>query len=244
MAYINGNKIMNIDVTLNDGDFDAGKKAEYDAFWDNFQLNGTRDIYQCAFWYWSSDCFYPKYDIVLRSSNGESMFRYLDYAKYQKGENVYFDLAQRLEECGVVLDISKATQTSYMFSYAYNIIRVPELSFVSSTSASNMFQNCRRLKTIDKLILPSKENTLGFNNAFLYCNELENITFEGLICSDLDFVYSPLTKDSMNNIIQHLKDYSAEGGTHTVTFKADRESMLTAEEKAVATNKGWTLLWN
>ena len=79
---------------------------------------------------------------------------------------------------------------------------------------------------------------------FTNCTSLEDITFEGVIGRNIDFSYSPLTKDSMNNIIEHLKDYSAEGGTYTVTFRADRETMLTAEEKAVATNKGWTLLWN
>lgn len=224
--------------------YEKGQQAEYDKFWDNFQSNGTRVNYQCAFWRWSSDAFYPKYDIVSGATNAESMFRYLDYERYLQGENVYFDLAQRLEDCGVVLDISQATHASYMFSFAYNIIRVPELSLISTTNNSNIFHNCRQLKTIDKLILPSTINTLNFNNAFIYCYALENITFEGLICTNIDFSYSPLTVESMLSVIEHLKDYSSNGGTHTITFKADRETMLTDEQKALATNKGWSLVWN
>lgn len=224
--------------------YEKGQQAEYDKFWDALQVNGTRVNYQCAFWRWSSDVFYPKYDIVNGATNAESMFRYLDYERYLQGENVYFDLAQRLEDCGVVLDISQATHASYMFSYAYNITRVPALDCSSATTAQNIFQQCRRLVTVDKFILPSTDNSFNFSNAFIYCYALKNITFEGLICTNIDFSYSPLTSQSILSIIEHLKDYSNNGGTHTITFKADRETMLTDEQKALATNKGWSLVWN
>lgn len=49
--------------------FEAGKQAEYDAFWNAFQTNGTRTAYNYAFYSWHSDCFKPKYDIKPTAAN-------------------------------------------------------------------------------------------------------------------------------------------------------------------------------
>jgi hypothetical protein len=86
--------------------------------------------------------------------------------------------------------------------------------------------------------------TTEFTGTFSGCSALKEIRFSGTIGQNISFYASPLTVDSMNSIIEHLKDYSGTGTTHTLTFKADRKTMLTEEEKAIATNKGWTLVWN
>lgn len=50
--------------------FDAGKKSQYDAFWDDFQMNGNRRNYYNAFFSrwntgsWSDVTFQPKYPII------------------------------------------------------------------------------------------------------------------------------------------------------------------------------------
>lgn len=205
MAYINGNKIMNIDVIVNNGDFDAGKKAEYDAFWDTFQNNGNRTIYSYAFYGsaagWNDTTFNPKYPIKI--IYGESIL-----------------------------------QNSPITRIPVDIIITES---ASTTTNTRYFRGCTRLKTIKKIFMAEHITATSW---FTNCTSLENITFDGVIGESIDFSYSPLTVESMLSVIEHLKDYSAEGGTYTVTFKADRETMLTAEEKAVATNKGWTLLWN
>ena len=68
---------MNIDVIVNNGDFDAGKKAEYDAFWDTFQNNGNRTTYSYAFYGsavgWNDTTFNPKYPIKI--IYGECLFQ-------------------------------------------------------------------------------------------------------------------------------------------------------------------------
>ena len=48
---------------------EAGKKSEYDAFWDAFQLDGERTNYSYAFSGsgWHSETFKPKYKILLPS---------------------------------------------------------------------------------------------------------------------------------------------------------------------------------
>lgn len=56
--------------------YDAGKNAEYDTFWDNFQDYGNRTDYDHAFFskYWNDNTFKPKYSIKL--TNGSWMFCY------------------------------------------------------------------------------------------------------------------------------------------------------------------------
>ena len=50
--------------------FDAGKKAEYDAFWDAYQTNGNRRHYNHAFYdYWDDITYNPKYPIVVTSTS-------------------------------------------------------------------------------------------------------------------------------------------------------------------------------
>ena len=45
--------------------FELGRKAEYDAFWDEYQQNGTRTNYTAAFRTgWNDKIFRPKYNLV------------------------------------------------------------------------------------------------------------------------------------------------------------------------------------
>jgi hypothetical protein len=59
---------------------EAGKQAEYDAFWNAFQLNGSRNDYRYAFSYtqsWTDELFKPKYPITsLGNNNSVGMFMY------------------------------------------------------------------------------------------------------------------------------------------------------------------------
>ena len=69
--------------------YEAGKKAEYDEFWDALQDYGNRTAYGNCFARWVSNCFYPKYDIRI-VGNGLSAFQ------EWVGDEV--DLAARLQE--------------------------------------------------------------------------------------------------------------------------------------------------
>ena len=44
--------------------YDAGKKSQYDEFWDSYQENGTCTNYNYAFYGrgWTNKTFNPKYD--------------------------------------------------------------------------------------------------------------------------------------------------------------------------------------
>ena len=73
------------------------------------------------------------------------------------------------------------------------------------------------MHTIEKIVV-SEQNT--FNKGFDSCSELENITFEGTIGKSIDFSDSPLTPESMINVITHLARYenTENEDKYTVSF--------------------------
>lgn len=113
----------------------------------------------------------------------------------------------------------------------------------TTDSPSRAFYWCRNLKTIRKIKL-MVDNITFYSHTFEQCDALENIQFEGNICTNIDFHWSKkLTHDSLINIVNCLKDYSDDtsGATYTCNFGDTNLAKLTDEEKLIATNKGWTL---
>ena len=107
----------------------------------------------------------------------------------------------------------------------------------SSSAATYRFYNAEKLVTIRKLIV--KEGA-GYTSCFIGCAALENITIEGVIGKNFDISDSPkLTHESLMSIIDHLKDTKS---TLTLTIGSENLAKLTDAEKAIATEKGWTLV--
>ena len=59
-----------------DSVYEAGKKSEYDKFWDSYQINGTLTSYKYKFAYsgWTDVCFNPKYPLVCTNDGGDYIF--------------------------------------------------------------------------------------------------------------------------------------------------------------------------
>ena len=227
---------------LADG-YESGKQEEHDRFWDSCQDKGARTYYQSAFngnYGWDKYNFYPKYDIVP-VGNATQMF----YA-WEKGEKHQgLDLAQRLEECGVVLDTSQCTNLYLAFAYS-RFSRLPAIDVrgitTTNTTSTNLFANTHGwLKTIDKIIMD--ETTTPVSSWFTNSAGIENLTIEGTIGQN-GFNVSPctaLTPDSLMSIINALKTLPEET-TKTVTLGTTNLGKLSDEQKAIATTqKGWTL---
>ncbi|MBR2452587.1 MAG: hypothetical protein IKB32_00855 [Clostridia bacterium] len=209
--------------------YEAGKKSQYDEFWDSFQDNGNRTIYARAFQYnWNDINFKPKYDMNITGSLSTS-FAYNDIT----------DLASRLEECNVKLDTTNATSFSE-FVYLSGITRLPELVTYGATGFSRAFTS-GNLITMDNLVL-KEDGSQSFTNTFQSCTKLTNIKITGKIGNDVSFSNSPnLTYDSLMSIINALKDYKDTGETRTLTLHADAKGRLSESDIAIATQKGWTV---
>ncbi len=112
-----------------------------------------------------------------------------------------------------VIDASGATNMGQAF-YGASIVTIKELRF-------------------------GERNT--FDGTFISARALANLTATGTIAVNIDFNYcTKLTKESLLSIINALKD-NAGGTTLTLTLGTTNLNKLTDEEKAVATQKGWTL---
>ena len=209
--------------------YDAGKKAEYDNFWDNFQDYGERSGYQYAFAYsfWDENIFKPKYN--LTAYDGSFMFYY---------NRSSLNIKTALENAGVVLDTSGATNVQNMF-YRCGSPELPTIDLSSATNTIRCFYSAD-IVTIEKVIF--SENTVIASNLFGDTSGLENITIGGEICSDIIFsACTKLTHDSLMSIINHLNDFSGTTTTKTCTLGTTNLAKLTDAEKAIATQKGWTL---
>ena len=203
--------------------FDAGKKSEYDEFWDLFQDKGNRTEYSNAFWRGFTNVnFKPKYS--MSPTVAANMFW---------GARIKGDLEQILKDCGVTLDFSKATDIRYLFSQCQFTV-VPELDFTgcntsSTANYSSVFGWNNAIETIRKVILPN-DGSMGFNYWFSSATNLKNITFEGTIGKTISFQNSTkLSKASIENIVSCLSE-TATG--QTLTFSK------TAVNSAFATSTG------
>lgn len=214
-------KVSQMDEGVNEV-YEAGKKAEHDAFWDSFQKNGNRTEYYYAFDGWNEKNFVPKYDI--RPKNAPYAFQ---------GITGIADLEQWLNDLGVVLDFSQCVSASDMFVRAeFEVLGI--LDFSNASNLNFMFTKCLNLKTIKKLVVPTKR--IDFIGTFNHCYALENIIIEGEIQGNIDFQYSTnLTKASIESIMTHLSPTA----TFTVTFSqtAVNNAFTTEEWQAVINAK-------
>lgn len=218
-------------------DFDevkeAGKQEQQDFFWDKIQQNGSLQNYSHVFaGAWRPSIFYPKYDMkCLRTDRMFTTFNNMGTTESP------MDLVERLEECGVILDTSKATNISEMFSYA-NISHIGILNFTSTTSVTYIFQYATSLITIDKIILKN-DGSQTFSSAFAGCSSLQNIVFEGVIGDNINFKSCPLSTASIVSIIEHLSDSKSA----TLTLKASAKESMSFPYTSPQTNATYNN-WN
>lgn len=224
-----------------------GEMSEHDKFWDSYQQNGNRGYYIRGFTGYGFDVnnFYPKYDIILGTDSAEQMF----YAWTDADRHGDFDLSQRLEECGVILDTSKAKYLMNCFAYG-KFVRIPVIDITGcqpnyAWGSAQLFNNCYSLQTIDGLII--NENNIP-SSWFGQCGELKNLTLEGSLAQDgFDVSYSTkLTKASILSILKALSLTITE--TKTITFSTVHQSIIETDADCkpyweAAKAAGWSFVY-
>ena len=212
--------------------YELGRQAEYDKFWNGFQNYGSRNLYAYAFYMWPSSSigmFYPKYDIKPEG-NAEAMFRNCDFSG--------LDMAERLESCGVKLDLSETTASSYLF-YTTVVKRLPELDLRGFVHLTKIF-GYSTVERIDKLIFKDTGEQ-RIDNMFTGAKALAHIDIEGVIGQTIDFSSAPLTPQSMKNVLTHLKNYTGTDSafTYSVYFREDCWAALEAEGSTSPNGNSW-----
>lgn len=215
--------------------YEAGQRANEEAFWDDITVSGKRANFTYAFAQWDIEYIRPNRKIVP-TANGGVVNTFNGCANLKKVEREYFDFSQ----------VPKGTlnNNGYYFTW-YNcpeLIEIEDIGIgtIPSFYYYTTFGNCGKLKTIGKIGVD--EDSQFNTNVFAYCSSLEHLEIVGTIGkNNFTVQWSPnLTHDSLMSIINALKDYSADtSGTHTITLGGTNRAKLTADELAIAKNKNW-----
>ena len=175
----------------------AGKKDEYDAFWDAKQPGkGKPETMNGNFGgRWTVETFNPKYDIVPTSCPN------LFFGNYLK-----IDLVEHLKSIGRRLDFSQCDNQNSAF-YMANFTHIGTASALGGYY--NVFLDCKNLVTIDEWgDAQGREMTgNGMTTTFSGCTALENIKIKGKFANDIYFHWSTkLKRASIESIVAALSD--------------------------------------
>ena len=194
--------------------YEAGKQAEYDRFWDTLQDNGNRTDYNFGFSssIWPQETFKPKYPI--KPTQAANIFGYWGYSYWK----------ETIDFRNFDIDFSNCTSFPNAFTMNRQIsaVGIIDASHANTSSVTGLFNETRNLKIVEKLILRG-DGSQTFSNTFNQCNSLENIVFEGVIGKNIGFGQSPLSKDSITSIVNHLSE-TATGQTLTLKKSAVNEA--------------------
>lgn len=219
-----------------DNVYEAGKKSEWDAFWEKFQKGGTRTQYPNAFSYseLTDDTFKPKYDLNVTD------------AYYMFFGNCGITDLKNLD---VKLDFSQCDDLRFAFYGMMNtdrgigLKRVGVIDGRASHREIYTFQGAFEwdiyLEEIEKIIV-SEDGSQGFMNAFNACYSLKEIRFEGVIGQDISFADCPLSRASIESIMAALSPTTS-GKTLTLSAGAVSNAFSSAEWSALkATRPNWS----
>lgn len=132
-------------------------------------------------------------------------------------------------------DTSKVTNTSYMFKDCNNLTTIPMLDTSKAVDISFMFYNCSKLRTTPTL---DASNATIATNMFYGCTSLSLIGIYGFTCT----IYITQTALGHDALVAFLNQAgTARDSSQKIMMGSAKLALLSDEEKAIATNKGWTL---
>ena len=156
------------------------------------------------------------------------------------------------------LNLQSATNIANIFGNCTSIENIELLNTGKVTAFNQAFYACSSLKSLNEL---NCENVTSLYNIFIGCSSLSDFgglknigksftqTSNNYYNYEIRIFLSPLTHESLMNIINNLYDlnltYNVAGGgtlyTQNLALGNDNIAKLTAEEIAIATNKGWNI---
>lgn len=148
------------------------------------------------------------------------------------------------------LDTSNVTNMNGMFYYCSNLTSIPQLDTSNVTNMNSMLYYCQKLTTIPQLDC-SKVTDIGLfgysgNSSIVNLGGFKNLGMQKSLSNTTGNYFlgyaNKLTHESIMNVINNLYDRASAGYTVlTLKLHANTLALLSDEEKAIATNKGWTL---
>ncbi|MBE7033675.1 MAG: hypothetical protein E7406_05555 [Ruminococcaceae bacterium] len=201
--------------------FDAGQKAQYDAFWDAYQSNGTKKSYELTFagGAWNPNTFKPKYLIAPTSAR-------MMFYKATKLTGEHDSITN--------IDFSNCTDFGQAFQN-FAGLRLGVVDLRQATEVTNGFANCNNLVTVDKFIV---DESFPASLSLVNNPKLENISIEGVLAKSFNASKSPLTVNSIKSVITSLADNTGTANEYkyTVTFLASAFEEIEAEGETAEYN--------
>ena len=183
------------------------------------------------------------------------------------GMKAYFDAGGKCGYSGVTSfdgiinfnDTADVVNMNSMFSNCFALTSAPVLNTSNVTDMNNMFNKCGSLTSV---LLFDTSKATRMDGMFYYCSKLTSIppfdtskvtSMYGMLdgCSKLETIHmlnigadlnisssTLFTREALLEIIGNLKTVTS---TKTLTMGSTNLAKLTEEDKAIATNKGWTL---
>lgn len=134
-----------------------------------------------------------------------------------------------------LLETGKVTYMDGMFYGCSSLNTIPLYNTSEVRNMSQMFWHCNNLQTVPAF---DCANVTNMNNAFASCSSLKSVLMTNIGVS-LDISTSTLfERADLVTILNNLKTVTT---TKTLKMGATNLAKLTDEDKAIATNKGWTL---
>ena len=220
--------------------YEAGKKEQYDDFWDSYQENGTRTNYNYAFYGrgWTNKTFNPQYDIMPLTAN----FMFSD------ARNLTGDLDELIKKQGIKFDTSKCTTFTNFANSAIGITKFPPIDLTSVTTVmgnTNSFSYSTGLIELEIIITST---TPFMNTTFNRCDSLKKLRITGTIGQNgFDIHWSTkLSADSLKSIVNALSTTTT---GLTVTLPSTAQANYEAEhgegswDSLTAGRNNWTIAY-
>lgn len=261
----NGTKLGSSTFTLWNGQYDLSEIQDFSNFFYSVPLTGVTkemDLSNCTYevGMFRKTNLNKIDDTNFKLAGTDKMVNYryffadcgeLDWMNATIDCSGAISLASMFRNCGMLRQVfgikntQNVTDMPYMFYDCNNFDEFKcDKSFVtdSVTDITQMFY----YSTVTSLPKLNFSNVTGYTGAFQGCTSLTTLAgFTGLKAS-LSLSDCPLTVESINNVINEMYDFTGNGvtpssGQGTLTLGTNNLAKLSNEEKAVATNKGWTL---
>ena len=198
-----------------------------DAFWESFQQGGNRTRYSYAFAYgWSDEVFNPKYVITPEETYTNQMF---------EGTGI-----TTVDETKVDFSQCQAMAGAFRNSNIQNVTAI----IPNVTNLNQTFLGCANLTDLTLVMLNEE---CSFSNTFRNCSNLTNLGMYNCTIGKNGFDVSYCTKLTAQTISDHIlwsladKSNDTSGTSWVCTLGTTNLNKLSNEQKAIATQKGWTL---
>lgn len=215
--------------------YDKGKQAERKAFGNAYQQNGTRTDYMGAYAGpgWNDATFYPQFDIEPSGGTyAERMFRGCQVS----------NIKERLAECGVKLDTSRAKNMIQALQQT-STAEWPKIDLSLASEGTSYCFFSTAAHTIDEVIIG--ENTKLASTTFMDMRKLVYIKITGVInIGGIVFNSTTLAKVSITSIMTAL---STETSGLDITFSktaVDAAFETSPGAKDGSTSEEWLALVN